>query len=807
MEGAPLAELPVQLVVEQALPLASGALFLGLGEAPVALASYGATFLPAPPFLTEPFTTGADGVSPPLLAQEPVDPLLCGVETVVQAVIFDPVATGGVAFTHAVRVRFGGPPAGPVLPGAAYPVGESPRSVAVGHLDGDDAPDLAIANLFSSDVSVLLNFGDGVFRDELRIESGGNGAYGIAVGDLNQDTEDDIVVSNVFSSEVAVLLGAGDGTFAPPACTPVAASPASLAIGDFNGDGLPDVAVVNQGANQVTVLPGLGDGSFDSALTSGTGFIPVDTVHGLAVGDLTGDGILDLALPLAVVDSIAVLRGVGDGTFLSLPSVSLAEAATSLAAADLNGDGALDLCAGSFNAVVTLLGAGDGSFVPLGEFAAGEFVAAVATADLDGDGDEDVAFVDRTLETIAVMPGSGDGTLGVPVTYAAGAFPAGLAVADLDGDLLIDVAAVSEFSGDATALLGVGDGELGGAAKVPVGQGTTAVAIADLDGDSIPDLVASNELGDSLLAFQGLGAGEFGPPSEASAGDAPQDLVVVDLDGDLVPDAVTANVFSDDISVFLGTGGGGFAAEQRYGPVGSPRALIGVDLTEDGLPDIAVANFDGHTVDVFRSLGDGTLAPPAAVPGGLSPQDLVAADFNVDGTLDLLVGGAVGPRVLLGTGGGSFSAPELYEIGSTQVVAVGELNDDGAPDAVGGRHLLAGDGEIVVFHGLGDGTLTQVQTYPVVSRPDALELADLNGDLVTDLVVGLPLASGTAGYVELARGIGDGTLLRQRRYYAGSRPEGLAIGDLNGDLLPDVVAADKEPSDGSLTLLTNQLFR
>jgi hypothetical protein len=46
---------------------------------------------------------------------------------------------------------------GPLFPGAQYPAGERPTSVAIGDLDGDQVPDLAVANSGSDNVPVLLN--------------------------------------------------------------------------------------------------------------------------------------------------------------------------------------------------------------------------------------------------------------------------------------------------------------------------------------------------------------------------------------------------------------------------------------------------------------------------------------------------------------------------------------------------------------------------------------------------------------------------------------------------------------------------
>ena len=63
--------------------------------------------------------------------------------------------------------------------------------------------------------------------------------------------------------------------------------------------------------NSVSVLLGNGDGTFQQALNSAAG---TDLIS-VAVGDFSGDGILDLALASYLSGKLTVLLGNGDGTF------------------------------------------------------------------------------------------------------------------------------------------------------------------------------------------------------------------------------------------------------------------------------------------------------------------------------------------------------------------------------------------------------------------------------------------------------------------------------------------------------------
>jgi len=67
----------------------------------------------------------------------------------------------------------------------------------------------------------------------------------VAAEDFNGDGLLDLAVANLNSLGISVLLGNGDGSFQPPLNFGVASNPISLAAGDVNGDGRPDVAVAN----------------------------------------------------------------------------------------------------------------------------------------------------------------------------------------------------------------------------------------------------------------------------------------------------------------------------------------------------------------------------------------------------------------------------------------------------------------------------------------------------------------------------------------------------------------------------------
>ena len=133
----------------------------------------------------------------------------------------------------------------------------APMGMSSGDLDGDGYPDLAFATHGTYEASVLINNSPdttwGIF--------GGPTAYtvgpqleSVAIGDLDGDGWPDLAVGNTFSDDVSVLLNNGDGTLAPAVSYPTGDRAQSVAIGDLDGDGLNDMAVANEVDDTVSVF-------------------------------------------------------------------------------------------------------------------------------------------------------------------------------------------------------------------------------------------------------------------------------------------------------------------------------------------------------------------------------------------------------------------------------------------------------------------------------------------------------------------------------------------------------------------------
>jgi FG-GAP-like repeat/FG-GAP repeat len=135
----------------------------------------------------------------------------------------------------------------------------------------------------------------------------------------------------------------------------VGSRPESVTVGDFNGDGRLDLATVNSGTDTVAILLGLGDGTFQAPQDFG---VPREGPGSITVGHFNGDGRPDLATANSFpFDSVSILLGRGDGTLQDAESFGVGFRPQSITVGDFNGDGRLDVVTGNIedNTVSILL--------------------------------------------------------------------------------------------------------------------------------------------------------------------------------------------------------------------------------------------------------------------------------------------------------------------------------------------------------------------------------------------------------------------------------------------------------------------
>jgi len=264
-----------------------------------------------------------------------------------------------------------------------------------------------------------------------------------------------------------------------------------------------DLAVANYDDNSVTILLGKGDGTFMPPSSS-----PVSVGAGptaLAMGDFTGDGKLDLAVANSTDNTLTILLGPGDGTFTPVSSPPATGTPFGLAIGDFNGDGKLDLAVANFdfNTVTILLGSGDGTFAPASSPPATAGPALVV-GDFNGDGKLDLAVTNRGNSALTILLGNGDGTF-APITGCCGTsveltHTLGMAAGDFNGDGKLDLAVAilniqPMFPVDyVIILLGKGDGTLAPTDfSLLLPDQPASLVAGDFDGDGKLDFATASD--------------------------------------------------------------------------------------------------------------------------------------------------------------------------------------------------------------------------------------------------------------------------------------------------------------------------
>ena len=344
-----------------------------------------------------------------------------------------------------------------------------------------------------------------------------------------------------------------------------------------------------------------------------------------------------------------------------------------------------------------------------------------------------------------------------------------IAVADIDGNGLPDILGlVSTASGD-TATPGYVSTRLQTASstfampiRFGVGTGPANLVVADVSGDGRPDLVVANADDQSVTVRLADPAkpGSFLPAILLpTPGRTPLDVAVGNLSGhtDGLLDVAVAAPWSPvapgmptptpSVLVFAQTAPGTFSAPVAYAVGGDPQALTVADLDGNGLADLAVAT-SANTVSVLLQTSPGVFAPEVDYPTGIQPVAIKAADLNGDGKLDLLTanyGASIGPNnqglsvLLQGSTPGTFAAPIHYTTEyRASGLAVGDLNSDGKPDvAVACQGLPGSPGAVSVLlqDPANPGSLLPAVNYAGTYGPMGVAIGDLNGDGLPDLVV------------------------------------------------------------------------
>lgn len=676
------------------------------------------------------------------------------------------------------------------------------RSQVVADFNGDGISDLATANNnLTGTVSVALGNGDGTLQSNVTYIVG-QYPVDIVVGDFNHDGTNDLATANFennLSHKVSVLLGMGGGAFHSNVFYGTAATPFQLAVIDFNNDGNPDLMTVS--TTHYEVLYGNGDGTFQPATT-----VAPASSQQFAVSDFNGDGTNDVVAAIGTSDeetTVQVLFNDGGGGLVA--GTVFGAGGTNpyhVVVSDFNLDGNPDVVVANHDShnLAVLLGQGADQFQASVIYPTGQQPVRIAAGDFNGDGTNDLVVADESVYTLTLLLNQGGSSFLAPVTYEASGSDIGFGDFNSDGiiDLIASAGGLDAYP-NVSLLLGNGDGTFQQAPRYATGRGPKLPVAADFNGDGKLDLAVPNSSSNTVSVLLNNGDGTFAANVDYFTGAGPSSVAVGDFNEDNKLDLVVANLNTNHVSLLLGNGSGTF----QPGVIAASLFMLGAgfvvtgDFNHDNNLDFAIPNFAG--LKVFPGNGNGTFGAEITSSDVLYTSSGATGFLNGDTNLDIVVvnGNTNFITVFLGNANGTFQPPLTNVVGTViGGVAIGDLDDDGKLDIaaanIGCNPCSGGyyNGEVQVLLGNGNGTFQPPVGYPVdpSTATTSVAIGDVNGDGKPDLVATSRIVS-RAVWVLLNNG--DGTFQRGFPFNLGAGPNYLATADVDDDGRLDILASNQ----------------
>jgi hypothetical protein len=534
-----------------------------------------------------------------------------------------------------------------------------------------------------------------------------------------------------------------------------------------------------------------------------------NSVRGLALADVSGDGKPDLVFGTNALIGIAV--GAGDGTFATPTYLTVPTYVTAVRVLDVDGNGNLDVVFGmqgsSMGYALNTGSGGFGAAQAIDTTLTG--VHDVGIADVNADGKPDLLALSQQSPKVAVML-KGASSFGAAATHSTGTqYAFELAAGDVTGDGRQDIVVATSTG---VAVFANATSGLGAPVAYSIGE-ARSIVVRDVSGDGKLDIVAGTGTSapqlPQLSVLLNQGSGTFAAaatyPAGTEMGFSPNNLAVADLNGDSELDIVTAGSGNDYISVLLGAGSGAFGAPKMYF-LGLTTRVALADFEGDGRIDFAIDSARG--VRVFSNTGMAVMLtqPERLQLTGVSTFNrFVLDDTDDSGTLDAIVddmgnfpSSAPIQLAVSSASSGTFATTvtAVSVSGGAAVLVAADLDNDARRDVI----RVGGGLQAAMNHGTGSLTLAGLQS---LADPASFAVAlDVNNDSIRDVVLGAT-SSGTPS-VYVARGLGDGNFAAPAQEWSGSAQSwisGMVAGDINGDSIADIVFNNASNVGASLVVL------
>lgn len=324
-----------------------------------------------------------------------------------------------------------------------------------------------------------------------------------------------------------------------------------------------------------------------------------ETSAGAFIGDLNGDGLMDIVLgkgrhwPL----HDRVLLNDGKGGFAASNLGTTPDRTYSAALADLDRDGDLDIVVSNDapDRKLVYVNDGKGKFTDHGTFGDPKWTTRYVTlVDLNGDGAPDIIAANRGQNVPSFICWNDGKARFASCDPLPPMSATAIAAADLDGDRAIDLFIPHRDGGQSVILWNDGKGRFPQSTKTGPEKTSARLGVAtDFDGDGLLDLAVIEEGKRAAYTIVNRGKRQFGEWVQLpGASRVPYAMAAGDLNRDGKADLVVGWVEQPG-SIYFNDGKGGFADEVRWNDgKGVVYGMAFHDFDKDGWPDIVAARSD-----------------------------------------------------------------------------------------------------------------------------------------------------------------------------------------------------------------------
>ncbi len=722
----------------------------------------------------------------------------------------------------------------------------SPKSVSVGDLDGDGKIDLAIMSIVNDQgavgvISILRNtatpgtIGSSSFSQRTDLSVLGN-CVSFALNDLDGDGKVDIMINRLnlisFFKNTSIVGTLNFDSFLKKADFTTGLQPQAIAIGDLDGDSRPDLVITGAGKDSVCVLRNANlslNNNLSSLIVGANPLSPVFTTNVLNYTSSTISS--ELAIRATTEDGRAsIFYSINGGIYKPLNSGATSEPIM------------LDLGNNTINVKVV---AQDGltnkvyivnvlrnALPTITSFSPASAIIGSTITITDSSVNQNLAqntvYFGATKATVTSATSNS-----LTVTVPQGATYAPITVLNTSNNFISY--SLSNFTPTFNPLKSViATTDFEPKVDFLTGSNPRFVAIGDLDSDGKPDLVVANANSNTISLYRNISvngsinSSSFGAKVDFTTGTSPQALAVGDLDGDGKLDLVVANNGSNTISVFLNTSTIGalntssFSTKQDFTTSTQPISIKIGDLDKDGKPDLVVANRGSNTISVFRNtftigvINSSSLTAKQDFTTGSSPISVVIGDLNRDSKPDIVVANTMSNNISIFRNtstvgvinGSSFATRQNIFTGTGPTsISIGDLNRDEKLDLIvtnGGSSSISAFQNLSLPSNLNTIIFDVKKDFPTLANPQFVAMCNVAGDNNPDL--GIVYSS--SNFISLLRNTSYSydllSFATKVDFTIGSSSSALALGDLDGDGRPELVAANFAAN--SISILRNADF-